>query len=68
MTEREFVYWLQGFIEVSDVKKINEAQTQIIKDHLALVLDKVTPVYVSRVNPPTLNNPLINFDRTPASC
>ena len=43
MTPENFAYWLQGFIEISDVKGINETQLQIIKDHLALVFRKETP-------------------------
>ena len=37
MTSRDFVYWLQGFFEVSDSKELNEKQTQIVKNHLNLV-------------------------------
>lgn len=43
MTQENFVYWLNGFLEISDAKKLNEKQVQIIKDHLALVFDKQTP-------------------------
>ena len=43
MTTEQFTYWLQGFFEVSGDKKLNEKQVTIIKDHLALVFDKVTP-------------------------
>ena len=45
MNERDFVYWLQGFLEVSGTSHISTSQLQIIKDHLALVLKKVTPEY-----------------------
>ncbi len=43
MTTEQFTYWLQGFFEISDNKKLNEKQVQIIKDHLALVFEKQTP-------------------------
>jgi hypothetical protein len=43
MTTDQFTYWLQGFLEISDAKKLNEKQVQIIKDHLDLVFNKVTP-------------------------
>lgn len=43
MTTEQFTYWLQGFFEISDTKTLNAKQVQIIKDHLALVFDKVTP-------------------------
>lgn len=45
MTPEQFTYWLQGFMETADPKSIDEKQTQIIKDHLALVFNKVTPNY-----------------------
>jgi len=38
-----FVYWLKGFFEISDAKTLDEKQVQIIKDHLNLVFNKVTP-------------------------
>lgn len=44
MNERDFVYWLNGFIELSEVQTTPSAdQWQMIKDHLALVMTKVTP-------------------------
>jgi hypothetical protein len=43
MTPNDFVYWLQGFMEIANPTKLDAAQTQVIKDHLSLVLNKVTP-------------------------
>jgi hypothetical protein len=43
MTTEQFTYWLQGFMEVANPTTLDEKQTQIIKDHLALVFDKQTP-------------------------
>lgn len=43
MTPEQFVYWLQGFMEVQDPVALDEKQTQIVKDHLALVFKKETP-------------------------
>lgn len=45
MTARDFCYWLQGFVEVSDPPKPTEREWQIIKDHLKEVdiLQKLTP-------------------------
>ena len=39
MTAEQFVFWLQGFFEISDDKatKLNEKQIKIIKNHLGLV-------------------------------
>ncbi len=45
MNERDFVYWLQGYLEVSNANELDESQLQIVKDHLALVLKKVAPEY-----------------------
>jgi len=43
MNSLDFVYWLQGFFELSENKKLTKKQVLIIKDHIALVLSKVTP-------------------------
>jgi hypothetical protein len=44
MNSTEFAYWLQGFLELrEDDKPLTSKQVQIIKDHLALVFQKVTP-------------------------
>lgn len=37
MQSRDFCFWLQGYLEVSNPKEINEEQTTMIKKHLALV-------------------------------
>jgi hypothetical protein len=43
MDTTTFCYWLKGFFEISDTNKLNEKQVQIIRDHLDLVFNKVTP-------------------------
>ena len=43
MTTEQFAIWLQGFFELSEEKKLSEKQVIIIKDHLALVFEKITP-------------------------
>ena len=43
MTAEQFVYWLQGFMEMADPKELNSTQTQQIKNHLKLVFNKKTP-------------------------
>jgi hypothetical protein len=43
MTPENFTYWLKGFFEISGVTYLSEAQTQVVKDHLDLVFQKVTP-------------------------
>lgn len=38
-----FAYWLKGFFEIGNSNKLTEIQVQIIKDHLDLAFNKVTP-------------------------
>lgn len=56
MTSEQFVFWLQGFFEMTNSRTISEQQTTMIRDHLALVFDKVTPyrgaeVEIAQPNP-----------------
>jgi hypothetical protein len=43
MTSENFTYWLIGYFEISGATHLSEAQTQVVKDHLDLVFQKVTP-------------------------
>ena len=43
MKPEQFVYWLQGYLEIQDPKEIDEHSTKVIKDHLDLVFTKLTP-------------------------
>jgi len=43
MKSEQFIYWLQGFMEMENPKTLNLKQTKMIKDHLALVFNKKTP-------------------------
>lgn len=45
ITPEQFCYWFKGFLEVADPEKLNAKQLQIVKDHLDLVFNKVTPNY-----------------------
>lgn len=48
MTSQDFVYWLQGFFEISDATSISEKQTEIIKNHLKLVFfHEIDPSYTN---------------------
>ena len=54
MGTENFIYWLQGFVEMTDTDSITDKQWQIIKEHLALVTNKMikltvkgSPVYPS---------------------
>ena len=48
MNERDFVYWLQGFLELNEESDKTESltldakQVSCIKEHLNLVMTKVT--------------------------
>lgn len=37
MTSRDFVFWLQGFFEISGSKEITAEQAVIIRNHLNMV-------------------------------
>jgi hypothetical protein len=43
ITAEQFCMWLQGFMEIQNPDSLDCTQTQIIKDHLIEVFDKVTP-------------------------
>lgn len=43
MNAEQFAYWLNGFVEMNPNAMVTGTQWQIIKDHLALVHQKVTP-------------------------
>lgn len=43
MDSIQFCYWLQGFFEIADPERISIDEIKIIKDHLQLVFNKVTP-------------------------
>lgn len=56
MEAKDFVYWLQGALELGQLKELNETQVKIVQDHLNLVLKKVTPQY-SIPSMPVLRTP-----------
>lgn len=43
MNAEQFVYWLNGYLELSGAQELNVAQVKSVREHLALVLHKVTP-------------------------
>lgn len=53
MTAEQFTYWLQGFMEINDPETLTRRETQIIKDHLALVFKKETPTRTLLTEQPT---------------
>lgn len=48
MNETQFVYWLQGYFELSKDNNLTEEQVKVIKEHLQLVFAKVTRQTVPR--------------------
>lgn len=69
MTPENFIYWLQGFLEIGNPTEITDIQIQEIKNHISLVLKKETPnigYYLG--NPYQLNDlQVVNFGPC-ASC
>jgi len=43
MDSNEFTFWLHGFFELQETNKLTIKQVKIIKDHLDLVFNKITP-------------------------
>lgn len=43
MTEQQFAYWLQGFVELNNGAMPTEEQWKLINAHLQTVFVKVTP-------------------------
>ena len=43
MPDRDFCLWLQEFFELTGATEVTKEQTKMIKEHLALVFNKVTP-------------------------
>lgn len=55
MSPEQFVFWLQGFVEMNPNAMLTHTQWTVLKDHLALVMSKQTP---NRYTPPApLYNP-----------
>jgi len=67
MTTEQFTYWLQGFMEVANPTTLDATQTQIIKDHLALVFDKQTPDRAPGLFDPTLPVPPKQWPANPSA-
>ncbi len=42
MTAENFIYWLQGFFEITKPESINEQQLIEIKNHIKLTLEKIS--------------------------
>ena len=57
MTARDFVYWLQGYLELENTGAgLTPLQKEIIKEHLKLVFDKQTPDFYPSI---PINTPIV---------
>lgn len=58
LKSESFIYWLQGFFEISEATTLNEKQINIIKEHLELCFEKVVSSApqgeLSKLGSPTL--------------
>lgn len=70
MTEQQFCYWLQGFVELNAGFRPTPDQWQSICEHLALCFKKVTPPVrpsqLPTVGPMTMEDFRKIYDRTTA--
>ena len=69
MTPENFIYWLNGFFEISGCNNLTDEQVQIIKDHLKLVLQKKTPDLIITTRPDLIiNNRPFDMGRDTITC
>lgn len=62
MTALNFVYWLNGLLELSpDLKTLNEDQVKMIRDHIGLVLQR--DVYSVNFDPQNISNPRLDLKK-----
>lgn len=61
MTTENFCFWLKGFLEIGNPFDLKHKQLQIVKDHLDLVFNKVTPDHVNKT--PTQSGTEISTDK-----
>lgn len=59
LSPEQFCYWLQGALELGDLKELDPQELKIVKDHLSLVFQKLTPSYGQSISIP-------NVQMTPA--
>lgn len=54
MSSNDFTMWLHGFFELTDATELTPAQVAMIKEHLALVFNKVTKPLQDYTEPSSL--------------
>lgn len=66
MRSRDFVYWLNGYFEISDPKEIGQEETEMIKKHLKLVFKhEIDPSMGDEEHQEELNNIHNNSEKWP---
>lgn len=69
MTSEQFVYWLQGFIELNGGKVPTKEQWVLIEEHIKTVFHKVTPPLMPITQPnPYLIQPGQTFPPNTVIC
>jgi hypothetical protein len=43
MNSRDFTIWLNGFFELTNAEELTKEQVAMIKEHLSLCFNKITP-------------------------
>ncbi len=60
MNAQDFTYWLQGFFEMTPKNELSEEQVKMIREHLALVFNKVTPNQIDFTKYQPSTDPMYN--------
>lgn len=56
MNSRDFIYWLQGFLELGNQKTIDANQLEVIRNHLNLVFKhEIDPTFGNEEKQAELN-------------
>lgn len=67
MTDRDFCFWLNGFVELTQGQTPNPAQWKSICEHLKLVFEKVTPEVEVNVTQKTAHDWAEYFKKHPVT-
>lgn len=48
MNYEKFAYWCQGFFEMTDAQELTKTQVKILREHLDLCFNKITPTKIEQ--------------------